>query len=519
MVSSEPKTRFLKAIDEKVVAAHRYISDFWPELTRTDDPDDEERIPLPHPYAMPSTDRFPYLFYWDSYFTLVGLAVDGHRELMRWMVDNFLHEMREFGLILNYSHTNSLTRTQPPYLTLMIKEILKHDLDHDWLREAFALAEAEYEEVWVGNHNTPVGLSRYCDQGAPDSEKRAQYESGWDFSSRWKRRCRHLAAIDLNCNLYQYERDLAEFAWLLGDHGEESRWLAKAAERRERIIRYLYDPLQGLFFDYDYLAGHRLDDRHSLATFHPLFVGLVTSQEAARVVGKLGLFERAGGLATTSRQHRAKGPYQWDYPNGWAPLHWITLSGLKRYGYFEEAARLAVKWLTLGAEMFAQTGKMWEKYNVAERDLAVTTVYPNQHGFGWTNGVYSALLGKVIGGLDFDPARQAVILEPLLCPAFAGQEFAAHFRRYLVGDLALRFSSGPDLRRVEIGVAAEQAIPAIEVRVRDYFPTEMPVVTLNGVPRDYRRERKPYETVVVEVNDVEDVTLNVAWDGVQKPGF
>lgn len=511
MVCSAPKTRFLKAVDEKVVAAHRHISDFWPELTRADDPDDEQRIPLPHPYVVPSADKFPHLFYWDSYFTLVGLAVDGQRELMRWMVDNFLHEMREFGFVLNYSHPDSRTRSQPPYLTLMIKEVLKYDLDYDWLREAFTLAKAEYEEVWVGSHNTPVGLSRYCDQGAPDSEERAQYESGWDFSSRWKRRCRHLAAIDLNCNLYQYERDLAEFAQLLGDGEEANRWLAKAEGRRERMMRYLYDSLQGLFFDYDYLTGQRLNDRYSLATFHPLFVGLVTPQEAARVVDRLDLFERASGLVTTSRQHRAKGPYQWDYPNGWAPLHWVALNGLKRYGYFEEAARLAVKWLTLGAEMFAQTGKMWEKYNVVERNLAVVTSYPNQHGFGWTNGVYSALLGKVIGGLDFDLARQVMILEPLLCPTFADQEFAAHFRRYLVGDLTLRFSSESDLRRVEICVAAEQAIPVIEVRVRDYFPAGMLLVTLNGIPCDYRRERQPYGAVVVEMKDVEDVMLSVAW--------
>lgn len=519
MVFSAPETRFLKAVDEKVVAAHRHIADFWPRLTRSDDSDDEGRVPLPHPYVVPNTDLFPYLFYWDSYFTLVGLAVDGQRELMRWMVDNFLHEMREFGLVLNYSHPDSLTRSQPPYLTLMIKEVLKHDLDHDWLREAFSLAQAEYEQVWVGSHDTPVGLSRYCDPGAPDSEKRAQFESGWDFSSRWKRRCRHLAAVDLNCNLYQYERDLAEFAQLLGNGEEANRWLAKADERRERIMRYLYDPVQGLFFDYDYLAGHRLNDSYSLATFHPLFVGLVTPQEAARVVEKLGLFERAGGLVTTSHQPQAEETYQWDYPNGWPPLHWIALKGLKRYGYFEEAARLAVKWLTLGAEMFAQTGRMWEKYNVVERNLAVVTSYPNQHGFGWTNGVYSALLGKVIAGLDFDLARRVVTLEPLLCPTFAGQEFAARFHRYLVDDLTLRFSSEPDLRRVEIGVAAGQAIPAIEVRVRDHFPAETPVVTLNGVPCDYRRERQPYETVMVEMSDIEEFTLSVAWDGVQKPGF
>ena len=115
--------------DERIADAHRHIVSLWPRLTRRDEPGEESRIPLPHPYVMPSTDKFPYLFYWDSYFTIVGLAVDGQRELVRSMVGNFLYELREFGLVLNYNHPASLTRSQPPYLTSMIKEALKGGLD------------------------------------------------------------------------------------------------------------------------------------------------------------------------------------------------------------------------------------------------------------------------------------------------------------------------------------------------------------------------------------------------------
>jgi len=506
---------------QRMEDAHRYVALLWPALTRRDQPDEGGRILLPYPYVMPSAEKFPHLYYWDSYFTIVGLAVDGQLELIRGMVEDFLHELREFGLVLQYSHPSSLTRSQPPYLTSMIKEVLKSDFDLDWLREAFALAKTEYENVWLGRHNTPVGLCRYADPGDPDSEGRAQRESGWDFSSRWAGRCRYLAAVDLNCNLYRYERDFADFAEISGDREEAKRWRAKAEERRERIVRYLYDPRQGLFFDYDFAEGRLMDDRPSLATFHPLFVGLATPEEAARMVDKLTLFEHPGGLACTVKvqhSHAAGrgaefvGPFQWDYPNGWPPLHWITVMGLKRYGYFEEAARIALKWLRLCADVFARTGSMWEKYNVVECSPDAVSIYPNQKGFGWTNGVYSALLGKAIIGLDYDLARHRAVIEPLFCPTLAGRDLSARFCGYLGDEVTLALSSAPDLRRQALSLSASPPFPHLEVRLRDYFPHDSVRVTVNGAPRPHRRERRPYGTVIVELEDAAEVELRVCWE-------
>jgi len=139
----------------------------WPSSGR-DQPVEGGRIFLPYPYVMPNAEKFSHLFYWDSYFTIVGLAVDGQLELIRGMVKDFLHKLREFGLVLNRSCPSSLTRSQPPYLTSMIKGVLKSDFDLDWLREAFALAKAEYENVRLGKHNTPTGFCRYADPGDPD---------------------------------------------------------------------------------------------------------------------------------------------------------------------------------------------------------------------------------------------------------------------------------------------------------------------------------------------------------------
>lgn len=413
-------TQFNAALDAEIVDTHRHITELWPALTRKDLPDEPQRIPMPHPYVIPSAERFPYLFYWDSYFTIVGLAVDGQRHLILDTVENFLYQLRTFGVILNSSnplhHPQNRIRSQPPYLTLMIREALKQGCDLDWLQQAFALAKREYQHVWVERRGTPVELSHYGVQGVSCNEKVAQFESGWDFSSRWDGRCRHLAAVDLNSNLYQYERDFARFARFLGDETEAAEWQSAATARRERLLHYCYDPEQGLFFDYDVERRERLTGRPSLATFHPLFVGMLTPEEAERLVQQLPRFEHAGGLACTEASYdihspppRSEecsqpftGPFQWDYPNGWAPLHWIVISGLKRYGYFEEAARIAVKWLKLCAGVYQRTGRMWEKYDVVRGSEGTVGHYPGQHGFGWTNGVFSALLGKVITEVDYE---------------------------------------------------------------------------------------------------------------------
>jgi len=513
------RTEFFLARDERISAAHRHVVDMWPALTRHDGPE-EERIPLPHPYIMPNDETFPYLFYWDSYFTIVGLAVDGEWGLVRGMVENFLHELREFGLVLNFSHPSAITRSQPPYLTSMIKEVLKRDLDLAWLRSAFALAKREYEDIWLGRHDTSLGLCRYADLAYPDDEKRAQWESGWDYSSRWGGRCRYLAAVDLNCNLYLYERDFADFARLLGEPEEADRWLNKAEERRRRIVHHLYDSRRGLFFDYDVGEGRLMRERPSLATFHPLFVGLATPEEAAAVAANLRLFEHPGGLTCTVENYPVpegtpqkpefRGPFQWDYPNGWAPLHWVATCGLKRYGFFDEAARVALKWLSLCADLFAQTGQMWEKYNVVKRNLDVPTVYPNQKGFGWTNGVYSALLGKLFAGLDYDPSGRKTVLEPLFSSSLAGRDFVARFRHYLGDEVELRLSSSPDLRDLQIHLSASPPFSRLQVRLRDFFPEETIKVTVNGAPYPHRRERRPYPVVIIELTDVARATFTAS---------
>ena len=45
-------------------------------------------LPLPKPYVVPGG-RFGETYYWDSYFTMLGLAESGRDDLLRHMADNF----------------------------------------------------------------------------------------------------------------------------------------------------------------------------------------------------------------------------------------------------------------------------------------------------------------------------------------------------------------------------------------------------------------------------------------------
>ncbi|RMF31884.1 MAG: hypothetical protein D6759_09380 [Chloroflexi bacterium] len=519
-------TTFLRAINDEVLETHRAIQALWSSLTRQDRPEELDRLPLPHPYVVPSTGLFPYQFYWDSFFTILGLMVDGEEALAAGMVENFLYEMETFGRVLNYNHPAIRTRSQPPYLTAMIAEVLAHRLPLDdegraWLRRAYALAAREYEEIWMGEHATPIGLCRYADAADPEDEERAQYESGWDFSSRWGGRCRRIAPVDLNSNLYGYARDLARFARLLGDEEGAMTWERRAAEVRTRVQEYCWDEEAGFFFDYDLDEARRLTERPSLAGFQPLWAGLASPEQADAVVEWLLEFEQRGGLSCTLRTYPIPGveapqgeagkrafwlygPFQWDYPNGWPPLQWLVVAGLRRYGYFEDAGRLAREWLTMVAHLYRETGKLWEKYDVVRRSHQAIGHYPVQAGFGWTNGVFEALLGRAIGGLGYDLEAGCPVLEPLTSEALFDVPFEARYRGYLGLDLSLYWAVSPDLRDLEVRLEAHKPLPRLLVRIRDHYPSDEVTVTVDGEPVEFRRGPTPtgYAAVTFALEDV-----------------
>jgi alpha,alpha-trehalase len=159
----------------------------------------------------------------------------------------------------------------------------------------------------------------------------------------------------------------------------------KAQRRRAAILHYCWNAAAGFFFDYNHVRQTQ-SERFTLAGVFPLFFNVATAEQAQRVAECVEQkFLHPGGLTTTL----AATGQQWDAPNGWAPLQWMTYQGLANYGHTELAAKIRRHWMQNNEKVYAETGKMMEKYNVTDLNLlAGGGEYPNQDGFGWTNGVY-----------------------------------------------------------------------------------------------------------------------------------
>ncbi len=400
---------------------------------------------LPRPYVVPGG-RFNEMYGWDSYFILVGLLRDGETARAKDMVDNFLYEIDQYGTILNANRTYYLSRSQPPFLTRMILGVYEQTGDRDWLRSTLPAID-RYYRFWTSAPHlvASTGLSRYYDLGdgpAPevlsderDAEGRTHYdrvreyykthdvtdydermyydakadrltplfykgdrsmrESGFDPSNRFGPFAVdiiHYVPVCLNSLLYKMERDAADIDSILGLGPKALVWEQRAAARRAAMDRYLWDEKDGLYYDYDFQTRKR---RHYefATTFYPLWAGSASPAQAARVAANLPRFEAPGGVRTSN----TVSGNQWDAPFGWAPLQMIPVTGLRNYGYDEDASRLSRRFIGLVTKEFEEHAAIVEKYDLERRESDVSAgikfgYSANQVGFGWTNGAFLDLL-------------------------------------------------------------------------------------------------------------------------------
>ncbi len=390
--------------------ALHHIEAYWPRLVREASPDGVRGttlIPMPRPFVVPSDGvMFREMYYWDSYFISLGLVGTAFEPLVLAMAENMADLFRRFGVIPNASRYDFLSRSQPPFFARQVW--LAYEIERsrdeakakDLLAALIPDAEAEHDAVWMGTappHDRRVhaGLSRYYDINVIDAL--ACCESGWDHSTRCgsDRWLRHLP-VDLNAILHDRERLFERSALTLGKPELAEHWRRRAEERRQAMHSLMWDDREGFFFDYDFDPTRlRRDVGHpSLAGFFPLWAGLASPEQAARmVVAWLPRFLKAGGLVTSLERREG---FQWDAPNGWAPLQWIVARGLEDYGFVAEADEVRRRWCSTCATVFEATGAFWEKYNVEEVGSppapglydSITARYGNVSGFGWTNAVF-----------------------------------------------------------------------------------------------------------------------------------
>jgi alpha,alpha-trehalase len=418
----------------------QHIEALWPVLTRPPDSADARSslIPLPHPYVVPGG-RFREVYYWDSYFTMLGLVQSGRTDLVRDMLDNFAYLIETVGHIPNGNRSYYLSRSQPPFFGAMVglyaratdtTQALRYlgalEAEHTfWMDGAGRLAAGQVYRRVVRLPNGPI-LNRYWDdlaeprpeayrpdyeiaQTLPDSQRERFYrnskataESGWDFSSRWMRdpkdlrtlETTELIPVDLNSLLYNLEQTIAALRRFKGDTAGAAQFTRAAAARRQALLDIAWDIGTGFFYDVRWRSGDRVLDRPTLAAAYVLYFGLADSLQGVRVAARLGdEFLKPGGFVTT----RIASGQQWDAPNGWPPLEWLTIEGVRRYGRADLADKARDRWLALNRRTYRSTGSMKEKYDVVDlRRHAGGGEYPTQDGFGWTNGVALALLKGLI---------------------------------------------------------------------------------------------------------------------------
>jgi len=415
---------------DRTVAAH--IARLWPLLTRAPivPPPYSSLLYVPKPYVVPGG-AFQESYYWDSYFTMLGLIPDGHMDLARDLVDDFSYLIETYGHIPNGARTFYLSRSQPPVYYLMVglldpdpkKAWAGHlrDLEREyayWMQGAQGLHPGEARRNVVEMPDGSI-LNRYWDDrdtprdegyrndvltarasGKPPAQVyrniRAAAESGWDFSSRWFGDQRHMTTIrttdivpvDLNSLLYGLEEAIARGCEEEHNFVCETDFAARAQRRRRAMDDYLWDAKAGYFEDRDWRRGKRRKEL-SAATLYPLFVGLATSQQAAQVATAVRSQLLQGGGIVTTTIHSGQ---QWDAPNGWAPLQWIAVRGLARYGDDALAHEIAQRWVATVRRVYTNTGRIFEKYDVEHALPGGGGEYPVQDGFGWTNGVTRGLL-------------------------------------------------------------------------------------------------------------------------------
>lgn len=378
----------------------RYIKNYWDKITFYFPKDKGNKLGLPNKFVSPSNGIFRNdQFYWDSYFTIIGLVKSKRVKLAKGMVENLVYQLNTYGIIPMRNRYYNLGTSQIPFLTSMAFEVFEKTQNKAWLHKIIKAAKKELKKYWMNEaltekHIVYKGLSRYCDHYI--THLGAEHESGWDMTSRFHDRCLDYLPVDLNSCLYKYEMDISKAYELLADQKRAQKYLLQAKRRKEHIIGLMWNEKLKFFCDYNYHKKHH-SRFLSVAGFYPLWAGLASTEQAALVREHvLPLFEYEGGVSNTQTNGLSKDQKQHDHPNGWPQQQWIVIKGLLNYGYTNDAERIAKKWLDMNAKIFDETGKFWERHNVVNCKLASleSDRYSLQSGFAWTNAVFVRLINE-----------------------------------------------------------------------------------------------------------------------------
>jgi len=472
--------------DEKINQTSKYITSYWDELINPPDKANKD-LPIPNPYVTPSK-KFNAFFYWDTYFTILGLFVDDHYKLAVGSVKNFIAEIEKMGFIPNYNGPGwiSKTRSQPPFFSQMVLELFSMSNDITLLKEFIEPLEKEYT-YWTSPPKLfKFGLARYFDTSffAKFQHYSAMAESGWDFTNRF-RNIKESLPVDLNTLLALQERTIWQILGIIGNGSAEEteKWKSLFKKRTDLINQYMWDENRKFFYDFS-TAQNRPEKSSSLAGYFPMWANLLDDERAAWCAKKLEEFLKLGGLATTLDDKidgfrvlmKFKG-LQWCYPAGWAPLHWIVIKGLSNYNYDIVAAEASLRFLRLVSEIFNEKGVIFEKYNVVDKNTKVKAAYSMHTGFGWTNSVFQTLLARIIMGIEPE-LNLGFRFSPRIPDEWQNKEISVSFNNYPKLGLNLALTIEDKRKEEQIIEYLITVNKPIEVELRFFKKEENPFTSI-----------------------------------------
>lgn len=407
-----------------------HIDDLWTVLTREplDHPPRGSLLQVPHAYVVPGG-RFGELYYWDSYFTMLGLSASGKAGLLHDMVSNFAHLIDTYGHVPNGTRTYYLTRSQPPLFAFMVE--LGEQLDD--VDGVDFLPQLKREHAWWMSGSDSLGpseagaanrrvvhlpdgslLNRYWDERAAPREEawledvttakaaealgrdpqevyrhlRAAAESGWDFSSRWLAEpvafdedsavqggAADAASLASICTTDLVPVDLNAFLYklesVIASLSARSGDVAAASDFAHRATVRKAAVVKWLW---DGAQGAffdhdwRLGRRRACLTaagIATLFAGLAEPAQVEAMAATVALRLLAPGGLSTTE---CTSDQQWDQPNGWAALQWMAIQGFAHYGEDALARTIAHRWLATVAAVYEREGKLVEKYTLRRQD-------------------------------------------------------------------------------------------------------------------------------------------------------
>ena len=394
-------------------SVYKFIMENWKNTLVTKHEDEGTLIGLPYTYnvaCIKKDEMFREIYYWGTYFTNTGLILCNNVAQAKNNVDNFLYLVKKYGFVPNGNRTFFLNRSQPPFLSEMVKDIFNNTNDLEWLKTAFDVLKIEYD-FWQTKRITPSGLNRYfgdilnkdecvkdiCERycvAEPTDEKSRNLlaetfisgaESGWDFSSRYGLAAADCNFVDLNSLLYGFEKNMEYFAEKL-NLDEITFWEERAEKRKELMNKLMFNNNILAFNDYNF-KNKTKRDFISCAVFYPLFTKLATQEQANTTVKLLEEIEFDFGVAATANYEDIK-HLQWDFPHAWPPLQLIIMRGLLNYRFVKDAKRIAQKYINAVDESFIKTNKLWEKYNACDGSVSITKEYATPAMMGWTAAIY-----------------------------------------------------------------------------------------------------------------------------------